>query len=71
MNQVNYAVMSDHELKQYMLTHREDRAAFDAYLERRHSRSEKNTIEFEDPNSEEKIKLAIQEKLNLNSSQGL
>ena len=67
MNQINYAVMSDRELKDYILSHREDKEAFNAYLDRRHSRSEQNIIEFDDPASEEKIRLAIQEKLDTNT----
>ena len=71
MKQIDYGVMSDRELKQYMLTHREDQEAFNAYLDRRHSRSKQNTIEFDDPASEEKIRLAIQEKLDTNFSQNI
>jgi len=34
MNQINYAAMSDQELKQYFLQHREDKIALQAYLNR-------------------------------------
>jgi hypothetical protein len=38
MSTVNYAAMSDAELKQYWLSHRDDTAAFHAYMDRRRSR---------------------------------
>jgi hypothetical protein len=34
MSQVNYAAMSDAELRQYFLRHREDKMAIRAYLDR-------------------------------------
>ena len=34
MNQVNYPAMSDQELKQHFLRHREDKTALRAYLDR-------------------------------------
>ncbi len=67
MKQVNFEAMNDHELKRYMLTHREDQEAFSAYLDRRHSRSNKTTIKFDDPAWEEKIISVIQEKLDSHS----
>jgi hypothetical protein len=33
MTKVNYAVMSDQELKQYLLTHKDDQEAFYAYMD--------------------------------------
>jgi hypothetical protein len=38
MSQVNYAAMSDQELKQYFLQHREDKVAFQTYLDRLNTR---------------------------------
>lgn len=67
MKQVNYAAMNNQELKRYMLAHREDQEAFNAYLDRRHSRSNKTVIEFDDPAWEKKIISVIQEKLDLHS----
>lgn len=64
MTEVNYAQMSDRELKQYILTHRDDREAFYTYMDRRHSRPQQITIEFDDPNWEEKIIAVIREQLN-------
>jgi len=37
--------MSDQELKQYFLEHRDDQEAFHAYLDRRHTRAPKVIIE--------------------------
>ncbi|NJK51365.1 hypothetical protein HC931_27675 [Candidatus Gracilibacteria bacterium] len=45
MSQVNYELMSDRELKQYLLTHRDDKAAFHAYMDRRHQRQKHILIE--------------------------
>jgi hypothetical protein len=39
MSQVDYAAMSNRELKRYFLEHREDEVAFQAYLERRRAQS--------------------------------
>lgn len=64
MSNVNYAGMSDRELKRYMLTHRDDREAFYAYMDRRHSRPGKVTIKPDDPAWEEKLTSAIQIHLN-------
>jgi hypothetical protein len=35
MNTIDYAQMSDQELKKYFLDHKNDQEAFSAYLERR------------------------------------
>jgi hypothetical protein len=39
MSQVDYTAMSYKELRRYFLKHREDKAAFQAYLARRQERS--------------------------------
>ncbi|GAB4205803.1 MAG: hypothetical protein Fur006_62320 [Coleofasciculaceae cyanobacterium] len=67
MTNVNYAAMSDRELKRYILTHRNDQEAFQAYIERRHSRPHRTTIEFDDPAWEEKVVSAIQAQLGTNN----
>lgn len=64
MSNVNYAAMSDRELKQYILTHRDDREAFYAYMDRRHSRPRKVIIKLDDPAWQEKMISAIRMKLN-------
>ncbi|MEG3438884.1 hypothetical protein V0288_17280 [Pannus brasiliensis CCIBt3594] len=49
MNDINYAAMSDRELKDYFLARRDDNLAFQAYMDRRHSRSQKTAIDPDDP----------------------
>jgi len=66
MTQVNYAAMSDQELKHYLLTHRDDHEAFYAYMDRRHSRSRSAPIVFDDPAWEEKVVAAIRAQLGSN-----
>lgn len=44
MNAPNFASMSDQELKQYFLAHRDDQAAFEAYMDRRHSQGKRTPI---------------------------
>ena len=41
MSKVNYQTMSDRELKQYLLTHRDDKIAFETYMDRRHQKKTK------------------------------
>ena len=64
MSNINYAAMSDRELRQYILTHRDDREAFYAYMDRRHSRPSKVTIKLDEPAWQEKMISAIRMKLN-------
>lgn len=66
MSNVNYAAMSELELKRYILIHRDDREAFYAYMDRRHSRPHKVSIKLDDPAWEDKIISAI--RMNLNSA---
>ena len=63
MSNVNYAAMSDRELKRYILTHRDDREAFYAYMDRRRSRPRQVTIKLDDPAWQEKIISAIRVQL--------
>jgi hypothetical protein len=63
MSQIDYAAMSDQELKQYFLAHREDEVAFQAYLERRRQRSSGVIAKVGDPDFDAKIEAAIQQKL--------
>lgn len=66
MTKVNYATMSDQELKRYILTHRDDQEAFHSYMDRRRTRAHGIAIELNDPVWEEKIVSAIQAQLDLN-----
>ncbi|MFH7027299.1 MAG: DUF6887 family protein [Heteroscytonema crispum UTEX LB 1556] len=49
MREVNYAAMSDHELKGYILTHRHDQEAFHAYMDRQRSCAHETAIKLDDP----------------------
>ncbi|OCQ94445.1 hypothetical protein BCD64_07115 [Nostoc sp. MBR 210] len=64
MTKVNYAAMSDQELKSYLLNHRDDQEAFYAYMDRRKTRNRDAAIELNDPAWEEKIIALIQKQLD-------
>jgi hypothetical protein len=64
MTQINYATISDSELKHYLVTHKDDQEAFYAYMDRRHSRPNRVSIKLDDPAWEEKVLSAIQAQLN-------
>lgn len=64
MNQVNYAAMSDRELKRYFLEHRQDQAALQAYLERRRRRSVQVITTVDDPDFDAKIQAAIRQQVS-------
>ena len=66
MTEVNYAAMSDRELKRYILAHRNDQEAFHAYMDRRHSRHNRTVVKYEEPAWEEKIVSAIEKQLRSN-----
>ncbi len=63
MSQVNYDAMSDGELKQYFLQHRQDRDALEAYLDRLNQRPRTIIASPGDPDFNEKIQAAIRQKL--------
>ena len=66
MNQVNYTAMSNQELKSYLVTHKDDKEAFYAYMDRRKSRHRDAAIQLNDPAWEEKIIAVIQKQLGSN-----
>ncbi len=68
MKQVDYAAMSDQELKHYLVKHRDDQEAFYAYLDRRQVRPNKPGIALDDPDWQEKVVAVIQEQLSANQS---
>jgi hypothetical protein len=68
MSQVNYDEMSNAELKQYFLEHRNDPAALQAYLDRINQHPLRIIASPGDPDFDEKIQAAIRQKLALNSS---
>lgn len=63
MSQVNFEAMSDQELRQYFLNHKQDPEALSAYLERR-SRSKQTIIaQVDDPDFDSKVLAYIQEQI--------
>ena len=60
MNSPDFSVMTEQELRAYVLNHREDKAAFEAYLDKSHERSPIAVIE-----PEEWSEGRMQEVLNL------
>ncbi len=62
MSQVNYAAMSDEELKQYFLRHREDKMALRAYLDRIGERPREIITTVDDPDFDAKIQAAVLRK---------
>jgi hypothetical protein len=59
MSSVDYASMSYQELRRYFLTHRDDNAAFQAYLARRRERSRPAVTTVSDPDFDSKIQASI------------
>jgi hypothetical protein len=64
MKKIDYTTMSDQELKQYLIAHKDDQDAFYAYMDRRHSRTNKVSIAYDDPEWETKIIEAICLQIN-------
>lgn len=63
MNQIDYSLMSDAELRQFFLQNRQDRTAFEAYMDRLNQRPQKIIASPGDPDFEQKIQAAIRHKL--------
>jgi len=63
MNQVNYETMSNADLKQYFLQHREDKVALQAYLDRLNELPRQVIATPDDPNFDAKILAAIQQQM--------
>ncbi len=63
MSSVNYAAMSYQELRRYFLTHREDNAAFQAYLARRRERSRPVITTVNNPDFDSKIQASIRQQI--------
>ncbi|MEM8640797.1 MAG: hypothetical protein AAGG51_18555 [Cyanobacteria bacterium P01_G01_bin.54] len=58
MSDVDYSAMTDQELRCYFLEHREDQAAFYAYMDRRYANPNRQVFAIDDPAWQDKI-LAI------------
>jgi hypothetical protein len=63
MSQVDYATMSNQELKSYFLKHRHDETALQAYLARRRQQASGIITKVGDPDFDIKIEAAITQKL--------
>lgn len=63
MSQIDYSGMSYQELRRYFLKHRNDRAAFQAYLARRRERSRRIVTQVGDPDFDLKIQAAIRQQI--------
>lgn len=61
MKPINYNSLSLEELRQYVLTHREDTNAFYTYIDRSKADGKMITVNLEDSHWEEKITTKIQE----------
>ena len=55
MSKINYEAMTDAELKQYFLKHRNDKTALQAYLDRLNQNFQEVIANPNEPNFEEKI----------------
>ena len=70
MSQINYAAMSDQELRQYFLRHREDKIALRAYLDRLSDRPRKMITTVDDPGFDAKIQAVILQKMQAADNSG-
>lgn len=68
MSQINYADMSDEELRQYFLRHREDKMALQAYLDRFNKRPRNLITTLDDPNFDAKVQAAIRQQMQRKDS---
>ena len=66
MNQINYAAMSDKDLKQYFLQHRNDKTALQAYLDRVNEHPRQIITTVDDPDFDTKIQAAIRQQMQQN-----
>jgi hypothetical protein len=67
MSQVNYTTMSDEELRQHFLKHRDDKMALRAYLDRLSERPREIITTVDDPDFDTKIQAAILRKMQAES----
>jgi hypothetical protein len=69
MSQVNYTTMSDQELRQHFLRHRDDKIAFRAYLDRLSERPHEIITTVDDPDFDAKIHAATLRKIEAGRSE--
>jgi hypothetical protein len=70
MSQVNYTAMSDAELRQYFMRHREDKMALRAYLDRLGDRPRRIITTVDDPEFDTKIQAEILRQIQAGNSNG-
>ncbi len=70
MSPIDYDVMSDRELRQYFLRHREDKTALRAYLDRLSERPRKIITTVDDPDFDAKIQAAMLQQVQATNSNG-
>jgi hypothetical protein len=63
MSQIDYATMSDLELRQYWLTHKDDKSALEAYLSRREPSPQGRTFHPDDADFEDRMLALVQRQL--------
>jgi hypothetical protein len=69
MSQVNYTTMSDEELRQHFLRHRDDKMALRTYLDRLSDRPHEIITTVDDPDFDAKIQSAILRKMQTERSE--
>ena len=70
MSQVNYTALSDQELRQYFLLHRENKLALQAYLERLGDRPRTVITTVDDPDFDAKIQAAVLKQMQAAGNTG-
>ena len=65
MSQANYTALSDQELRQYFLLHREDKLALQTYLERLGDRPRTVITTVDDPDFDAKIQAAVLKQMQV------
>lgn len=65
MININYDAMSDRELKQYFLAHKDEKAALQAYLDRRNQHPRKVITKIGDPDFDIKLQAAILQQMQV------
>lgn len=68
--QIDYGSMSNAQLKRYFLDHREDQAAFYAYMDRRHARPNRYSISPNDPEWQQKVITSIKRQIGSSDGSG-
>jgi hypothetical protein len=68
MNEPDYAAMTYQQLKCYIVKHREDKAAFSAFLARRQQQNRQTIANVKDVDCNQKLQTAIAQKLKNSTS---